>query len=70
MQVQHYTAVEERYMKKAMIKKVRHAKAEKPLELERDWQDVQFQYDKMNVNWTQLAAQVDVLKSPDSFLPL
>jgi hypothetical protein len=56
-------------MKKIIIKKIRGAKNEKPLELERDWQDVQFQYDKMNVDWNQLATQVDVLEGSDSFLP-
>ena len=49
-------------------KKTRHVKSEEPLELERDWQDLQFQFDKMNVDWTQLATQVDILSDSDSFL--
>lgn len=64
IQVQDYT----QNMKKMAAKKPRHAKSDKPLEFERDWQDLQFQYDKMNVDWTQLATQVDILSDSDSFL--
>lgn len=62
----YYTEIEA--MKKQLRKKTQNSKSEEPLELERDWQDLQLQYDEMNVDWNQLAAQVDVLKDSDSFL--
>ncbi len=54
-------------MKKTVSKKSRGGKGGNPLELSRDWQDLQMQFDQMNMDWGALAAQVDVLKDPDSF---
>jgi hypothetical protein len=54
-------------MKRNVSKKSRGGKGEKPLELSRDWQDLQMQFDHMNMDWGALAAQVDVLKDSDSF---
>ncbi len=54
-------------MKKIFSKKSRGGKSEEPLELSQDWQELQMQYDHMNMDWGALAAQVDVLKDPESF---
>lgn len=49
--------------KKAMLPK--KGKAERPLELDRSWHELEAQHDRIKTDWSSLAAQLGVTASDD-----
>lgn len=47
-------------MKRSTPKKGRKGKSERPIELNRDWQEIEDQHDRMKIDWGSLAAQLGI----------
>ena len=55
-------------MKKAPTKKSRKlAKNDQPLELDRGWQELEAQHDRLKTDWMSLAAQLGVVSRGRAF---